>query len=147
MGHIVGLKSQYMYIPYCPQQVPPHLSKHPPPILTVLWFFDVLCVAAHHAKFWGWAHIAVIAFWMPQHQASKVCTHLSVASFAAIFPCSTIFAYCKRQLNGAETWQRGQLCSTIQLSPLSGWPRWSDDAVHPGSLLRIWGGPLHRDSV
>ena len=29
-------------------------------------------------------------------------THPSVASFAAFFPCSTKFAYCKRRLNAAE---------------------------------------------
>ena len=40
----------------------------------------------------------------PRHQ---VHTHLSVALFAAFFPCSTIFAYCKWWLDAVETWQRG----------------------------------------
>ena len=44
---------------------------------------------------------------MPRHQDSKVRTHPSVASFAAFFPCSTKFVYCKRRLNTAETWQQG----------------------------------------
>ena len=59
-------------LPYCP-------GKHPPPILTVLWFLRALRVTIHHAKFWcsefeGRAHIASIvfdAFWVPWHQASE----------------------------------------------------------------------------
>ena len=47
------------------------------------------------------------ANWTPQHQASKVRTHLSVALFAVFFPCSTKFTYCKQQPNDAETWQWG----------------------------------------
>ena len=40
----------------------------------------------------------------PRHQ---VHTHLSVALFAAFFPCSTKFAYCKWWLDAVETWQQG----------------------------------------
>ena len=73
------------------------------------------------------------ALWAPWHQASKVCTHPSMASFAAFFPCSMKFMYCKWWLNVAETWQRGyksvHFAAQIQLSPLSGWPRWSTDEV------------------
>ena len=47
------------------------------------------------------------ALWTPQHQASKVCTHPSVALFAAFFPCNMKFIYCKQRLNSAETWQWG----------------------------------------
>ena len=45
--------------------------------------------------------------WVPQHQSSKVYTHLFVASFAAFFHCSMKFVYCKQRLNAAETWQQG----------------------------------------
>ena len=88
----------------------PYLSKCPPPVLC---FFEVLRVTAHHAKFLCIESVgrsgeltAAIALWMP-HQASKVRTHPSVASFTAFFLCSTNFAYCKQRLNAAETWQRG----------------------------------------
>ena len=47
------------------------------------------------------------ALWAPWHQASKVCTHPSMVSFAVFFPCSMKFMYCKWWLNVAETWQRG----------------------------------------
>ena len=88
---------------------------------------------------------------MPWHQASNVRTHPSVASFA-FFLCSTKFAYCKRRLNTVETWQRGYESGSFvarysflhyraDLDEAR-----SDDALHPGSLLRFWGGPLHRDS-
>ena len=43
----------------------------------------------------------------------------------------------------------GRLCSTIQLSPLSGLASMKHEATMwytPGSLLRIRGGPLHGDS-
>ena len=55
------------------------------------------------------------ALWAPRHQASKVCTQSSVASFAVFFPCRTISAYCKWRLNGAETWRQDtrQLPGTI----------------------------------
>ena len=70
------------------------------------------------------------ALWTPRHQASKVRTHPSVASFTAFFPCSTKFAYqatteCCGNL--ATRLQVSQLCSTTQLSPLSGWPLRSTD--------------------
>ena len=92
------------------------------------------------------------ALWTPRHQASKVRTHLSVASFAAFFPCSMKFAYCKWQLNAAETWQRG--CESVSLVARYSFlhcradldEAQSDDALHPGSLLRIWYGSLHGDS-
>ena len=64
---------------------------------------------------------------------------------------STKFAYCKWRLNAAETWQRGyELVSfVVQYSFLhcqAGLDEaWSDDTVHPGSLLHIQGGPLHGD--
>ena len=87
-------------------------SAHPP-ILTVLWFFEVLHVTAHHAKFLcsesegsplsSHSCDCSDALWTPQHQASKIPTHLSMASFAVFFPCSKKFAYCKRRLNAAET--------------------------------------------
>ena len=79
-------------------------------------------------------------------------THLSVASFAAFFPCSKKFAYCKRWLNAAETWQRGyeSVSFVARYSFLHCWAdldeAQSDNALHPGSLLRIWYGPLHGDS-
>ena len=58
------------------------LGKHPPPILTVLWvFFEVLMrFGRHDIRHQRFAHTP------------------SVASFAAFFPCSTKFAYCKRRL-------------------------------------------------
>ena len=99
-----------------------------------------------------WVHIAVIAHWMPRHQASKVHTHPSLALFTAFFPCSTKFAYCKWWLDAAETWQRGyELVSFVArysfLHCRAGLDEArSDDAVHPGSLLRIRSGPLHGDS-
>ena len=89
---------------------------------------------------------------MPQHQASKVRTHPFMASFVAFFPCSTKFAYCKWWLNAAETWQRGyELVGFVArysfLHCRAGLNEArSDDVVHPGSLLRIRGGPLHGDS-
>ena len=95
-------------VPYCPGA-----SAHPP-ILTVLWFFRVLRVTAHHAKLNPKVGLLSShscscsdALWATRHQASKVRTHPSMASFAALFPCSTKFAYCKWRLNAAETWQRG----------------------------------------
>ena len=94
----------------------------------------------------------MIVLWMPRHQASKVCTHLSMASFAAFFPCSTKFAYCKRWLNTAKTWQRGyKSASFVERYSFLHCPArlneaQSDDAVHCGSLFRIQGGPLHGDS-
>ena len=36
---------------YCPGQVPVPTQVPTPPILTILWFFEILCVTAHHAKF------------------------------------------------------------------------------------------------
>ena len=127
----------------------PYPCKRPPPNFDVLWFFEVLHVTTHHAKF---LCIESAELWMPRHQASKVRTHPSMASFAAFFPCSTKFAYCKWRLNAAETWQQG-----YESVSFVAWYSFlhcragldearSDDAVHPGSLLRIWGGPLHRVS-
>ena len=81
-------------------------SAHPS-ILTVLWFFEVLHVTAHHAKFLCSESEGTVGplsshscdcsdvLWAPQYQASKVCTHLSVASFAAFLPGSTKFVNCK----------------------------------------------------
>ena len=86
------------------------------------------------------------------HQASKVCTHPSVASFAAFFSCNKKFVNCKRRLNPAKTWQRGyeSVSVVVRYSFLHYQANldeaWSDDAVHPGCLLRILGGPLHGDS-
>ena len=97
------------------------------------------------------AHVAVIALWMPRHQASKVRTHPSMASFAAFFPCSTKFAYCKWRLNAVETWQRGYesinfVARYSFLHCRAGLDEAQrDNSVHPHSLLRIRGGPLHRD--
>ena len=86
------------------------------------------------------------------HQASKVCTHPSVASFAAFFSCNKKFANCKRRLNTAKTWQRGY--ESVSVVTRYSFLHYqanldearSDDAVHPGCLLRILGGPLHGDS-
>ena len=47
------------------------------------------------------------ALWAPWHQASKVCTHPSVASFTVFFPCSMKFPYCKWRPKAAETQQWG----------------------------------------
>ena len=74
-------------------------SAHPP-ILTVMWFFKVLRVTAHHAKF---SHSESEGRSAERHNIRQVCTYLSVASFAVFFPCSMKFAYCKRRLNAAET--------------------------------------------
>ena len=89
---------------------------------------------------------------MPRRQASKVRTHPSMALFTAFFPCSTKFVYCKQQLNAAETWQWGyESVSFVAwysfLHCQAGLEKaQSDDAIHPGSLLHIRSGPLHRDS-
>ena len=98
------------HVLYCPEQAPI-------PILTVLWFFRVLRVTAHHVKFprsksegrstgllSSHSCNCSDALWTTRHQASKVRTHPSVALFAAFFPCSTKFAYCKQRLNTAETY-------------------------------------------
>ena len=151
------------YIPYCPEQAPiPKQAPTPPPappILIVLWFFEVLSVTAHHAKFLcsesegrSAELTAAIVLRMPRHQASKVRTHLSVALFAAFFPCSTKFAYCKQRLNAAETWQQGyESVSFVARYSFLHYQAGldearSDDVVHPGSLLRIRCGPLLGDS-
>ena len=41
---------RFFIIPYCPEKVLIPLQAAHPPILTVLWFFKVLRVTAHHAK-------------------------------------------------------------------------------------------------
>ena len=103
-------------------------STPPPPILTVLWFFEVLHVTAHHTKILRseGRSAEMMLLWAPQHQASKDRTHLSVASFAAFFPCSTKLHTAsddKRCRKLATRLWISPLCSTIQLSLLSGW-RW-----------------------
>ena len=74
-----------------------------PPLLTVLWFFRVLRVTAHHAnscvanlKVGPLSSHSSDALWTPRNQ---VRTHLSMAWFAAFLPCSTKFAHCRRRLN------------------------------------------------
>ena len=77
----------------------PRASVHPP-ISTVLWFFEVLHVTSHHAKFLCSESkvgplssridvIILMSFRPPQHLAATFCTHQSVASFAAFLTCST----------------------------------------------------------
>ena len=100
-----------------------HTRASPPPPPTNFDSFVVLRVTAHHAKFLRSesdpkvgrlsSHSCDCSAWRSLHgrhdigRTSKVRTHPSVASFAAFFPCSTKFAYCRRRLNAAETWQRG----------------------------------------
>ena len=91
-----------------------------PPILTVSWFFEVLHVTVQHAKFlhiysesevrsaeltYIAAIIVLIRFGCRDIRHQKF-AH-TPPSFAALFPCSTKFAYSKRRLDAAETWQRG----------------------------------------
>ena len=61
-----------------------------------------------------------------------------MASFTVFFPCGMKFAYCKRWPeccgNLAMKLQVCLLCSTIQLSPLSGWPRWRTDKARYKSI-------------
>ena len=95
----------------------PYPCKHPAPNFDSIVVSRVLCVTAHHANFLcsesegKSAELTTCdcsdALWVPQHQISKVRTTPSVASFAAFFPCSTKFMYCKRRLNAAETYQQG----------------------------------------
>ena len=63
------------------------------------------------------------ALWTPRHQ---VRTHLSVAWFAAFLP-RVLQAMTERCGNLATRRRVGPLCSTIQPSPLSGWPRRGTD--------------------
>ena len=71
------------------------------------------------------------ALWAPRHQTSKVCTQPSVASFAVFFPLQhhiCILEVTTEQCRNLTTRLRiVPLCSTIQLSSLSGWPRRSTD--------------------
>ena len=116
--------SGYKHVPYCPEQAPPPnferfmvLRVTPTLLNSRVVNPKVGPLSSHSCDCSG-------GLWAPRHQASKFRTHPSVASFAVFFPCSTKFAYCKRRLNAAATRLRvGPLCSTIQLSPLSGWPR------------------------
>ena len=52
------------------------------------------------------SHTCDCSLWAPWHQ---VHTHLSTASFAAFFPCSTKFAYCKQRLNAVK-WGYKSVC-------------------------------------
>ena len=73
------------------------------------------------------------ALWAPWHQASKVCTHSVHGLVCSVLPLQheihvlQVMTECCRNL-ATRLWV-GPLCSTIQLSPLSGWPRRSTDEV------------------
>ena len=105
-------------------------SAHPP-ILTVLWFFKVLCVTTHHAKF--------LCIESKGRSAELTCTcscdcalgattsgikvshtplHGLVRSVLSLqHEICILQAMTKRCRNLATRLRVGQLCSTIQLSP------------------------------
>ena len=128
-------------------------SAHPP-LLTVLWFFRVLCVTAHHANscivnptVGPLSSHSSDALWAPRHQ---VHTHLSVAWFAALLPCST-----KIRVLQATTERCGNLATRLRVGPLLHWRaslneaqtnRWCKSFWPHGCQLRIWSGPLLGDS-
>ena len=129
-------------------------STHPQ-ILTVLWFFDALhvtmlklCVVNLMVGPVHWAHMLWL-FWCTLGTMTSGIkgsqTHLSEASFAVFFPCSTKFGYCKQWPNAAEPWQQGYelvhfVAVTIQLSLLLGWPRWNtDEAMMQVNLVPLAG--------
>ena len=94
-------------------------SAHPP-LLIVLWFFRVLCVTAHHANscivnptVGPLSSHSSDALWAPRHQ---VHTHLSVAWFAALLPCST-----KIRVLQATTERCGNLAMRLRVGPLLHW--------------------------
>ena len=138
-------------------------SAHPP-ILIALWFFGVLHVTAHHAKFSrsepevGPLSPQLQLFWCTLGDTTSgikgsytpvrglVCSILRLQHEICILQVTT---ECCGNL--ATRLQVGPLCSTIQLSPLSGWPQWITDeptmqvhsvlwqlTVHPGWAL-AWG--------
>ena len=130
-------------------------SAHPP-ILTVLWFFEVLCVTTHHAKFLriesegrsaeltctcscdcalGATTSGIKVLHTPLH--GLVRSVLSLQHEICILQAMT-----ERCGNLATRLWVCQLCSTIQLSPLSGWLRRSTKrqcgtlfTSHPGWAL------------
>ena len=72
------------------------------PILTVLWFFEVLCVTVHHTEFLpielklgqlSILHSCTHPDLLQVHDFWKQISHtLSIASFAAFLICNTKFA-------------------------------------------------------
>ena len=111
MGHVIfTLDTQVCIVLICTCA-----SAHPP-ILTVLCFFEVLRVTAHHAKFLHseseGRSVKLTYLWLiwctlgATTSSIKGSHTLVVALFAVFFLCSTKFAYSKQWLNAAETWQR-----------------------------------------
>ena len=119
----------------------PYPRKRPPPNFDSFMAFKVLRVTAHHAKL-SEAHIAAIVLMRFGHHDIRCqrFTHTCPYLVCSVLPLHRnvriLQAMTERCENLPTRLQVSLLCSTIQRSPLLGWPRRSMDEPHVNRMYR-----------